>query len=182
VDIEGFRVVALAAPGSVEAGFGKLQAEIFSRYGLASAQAMPPMIPVAFLPAEASTRGLLESLNESVRAPWSIRTTECEWAEDYLYVGIVSGGAWAALRARTLQECGAGAKQLFPIREGFFMGCGEATPAQRDTIRPAVPPVAFSSSDLVLVSIESALGRGAWWRELYWETIEQRPLRGRREK
>jgi hypothetical protein len=181
MDIEAFRIVALAAPGSVEAALGRLQAEIFSRYGLASAQAMPPLIPVAFLPLEASTRGLLGRLNDSVRAPWSIRTTGCEWAEEYLYVGVGSGGAWAALRARTLEACGAEPSRLFPVREGFFMGCGDATPAQRDTIRPAVPPAVFSSSDLVLMSIERPLGRGAWWREVYWETIEQRPLRGRRE-
>lgn len=174
-------MVALAAPGSVEAALGKLQEGIFSRYGLASAQAMPPLIPVAFLPAEAPARGILGSLNESVRAPWSIRTTGCEWAEDFLYVGVVSGGAWAALRARAMEKSGAEPRQLFPIREGFFMGCGDAAPDQRDTIRPVVPPVAFSSGDLVLVRIESPLGRGAWWRELYWEIIEQRPLRGRRE-
>lgn len=173
-------MVALAAPGSVEAALGRVQAEIFSRYGLASAQALPPLIPVAFLPLEAPTRGLLGSLNESVRAPWSIRTTGCEWAEDYLYVGIESGGAWSALRARTLETSGAEPSGLFPIREGFFMGCGDAAPAQRDVIRPAVPPAVFSSSELVLLRIESPPGQGAWWRELYWEIVEQQPLRGRR--
>jgi len=180
VESGGFRMVALAAPGSVEAALGKLQAEIFSRYGLASAQAVPPMIPVAFLPVAAPTRGLLGSLNDSVRAPWSIRTTGFEWAEEYLYLGIGSGGAWSALRARTLETCGAEPSGLFPIREGFFMGCGDATPAQRDAIRPAVPPAVFSSSELVLLRIEKPPGPGAWWRELYWEIVEQRPLRGRR--
>ena len=174
-------MVALAAPGSVEAALGKVQAEIVSRYGLVSAQAMPPLIPVAFLPPTAPTRRLLGSLNQSVRAPWSIRTTDCEWAEEFLYVGIVSGGAWAALRTRALETCGAEPRPLFPAREGFFMGCGEATPAERETMRVSVPPAAFSSSDLVLLSIESPRGRGAWWRELYWEIVEQRPLRGRRE-
>jgi hypothetical protein len=174
-------MVALAAPGSVEAALGRVQAEIFSRYGLASAQALPPLIPVAFLPREAATRGLLGSLNESVRAPWSIRTTGCEWAEEYLYLGIESGGAWSALRARTLETSVAEPTGLFPIREGFFMGCGDAAPAQRDAIRPAVPPAAFSSSDLVLLSIEKPAGNGAWWQELYWEIVEQRPLRGRRD-
>jgi hypothetical protein len=174
-------MVALAAPGSVEAALGMLQAAIFSAHGLASAQALPPMIPVAFLPAEASTRGLLEVLNGSVRAPWNIRTTERAWVEDFLYLGIDSGGAWAALRARTLERCGAEPRPPFPAREGFFMGCGDATPAQRDLIRPAAPSVTFSSSDLALVRIEWPFGQGAWWRELYWEILEQRPLRGRRE-
>jgi hypothetical protein len=181
VTIESSRLIALAAPGSVEAALGRLQAEIFSRYGLASAQAVPPLIPVAFLSPEAPTRGLLGSLNESVRAPWSIRTAGCEWAEEYLYVGIESGGAWAVLRTRALERCGVEPSGLFPIREGFFMGCGDATPDQRENIRPIIAPVAFSSSDLVLVGFESPLGRGAWWRELYWEIVEQRPLRGRRE-
>jgi len=181
VQVEAFRIVALAAPGSVEAALGKLQAEIFSLYGLASAQAMPALIPVAFLPLEAPTRRLLGSLNDCVRAPWSMRTTGCQWREEYLYVGIESGGAWSLLRERALQTCGAEPGELFPIREGFFMGCGDATPAQRDAIRPEAPPVSFSSADIVLLSIEKPPGQGAWWRELYWEIIEQRPLRGRRE-
>ena len=179
--MERFPVITLAAPGSVEAALGRLQAEIFSRYGLASAQAMPAMIPVAFLPQKAPPRGLLGSLNDCVRAPWSIRTTGCQWAEGYLYVGIESRGVWSALRERTLQACGAEPNGLFPVREGFFMGCGDATPAQRDAIRPAVPPVSFSSSDIVLLRIERPPGQRAWWRELYWEVVEQRPLRGRRD-
>lgn len=175
-------MVALAAPGSVEAALGKLQAGILAEHGLASAQALPPLIPVAFLPTGAPTRGLLGSLNESVRAPWSMRTTGIAWVENFLYVGIDSGGTWAVLRAQTLERCGTEPGPLFPAREGFFIGCGDATHAQRELIRPAVPSVAFSSSDLALVSIESPLGQGAWWRELYWEIFEQRPLRGRREQ
>jgi hypothetical protein len=180
--IESFRIVALAAPGSVEAALGKIQAEIFSRFGLASAHALPPVIPVAFLPSNTSPRGLLGSLNESVHAPWSVRAGDSEWEAEYLYVGVGSGGAWSALRARTLETCGGEPIRLFPIREGFFMGCGDATPAQRDAIRPAVPPAAFSSGDLVLLSIETPSGHGAWWQELYWEIVEQRPLRGRRDR
>jgi hypothetical protein len=175
-------MVALAAPGSVEAALGKLQAGIFSEQGLVSAQALPPFIPVAFLPVEAPTRGLLGSLNECVRAPWSMRTTVIQWAENFLYVGIDSGGMWAVLRARTVEMCGAEPAPLFPAREGFFMGCGDATETQKELIRPAVPSAAFSSSDLMLVSIESPHGQGSWWRELYWEIVEHRPLRGRREK
>jgi len=181
VDFEVFRIVALAAPGSVEAALGKVQEELFSRHGLASAQALPPLITVAFLSAEAPTRGLLGSLNDAVRAPWSIRTAGCEWAEEYLYVRVESGGVWAALRAQTLEICGPETGRLFPVREGFFMGCGDAAPAQRDAIHPVVPAAAFSSGDLMLVSIEGPSDRRAWWRELYWEILEQRPLRGRRE-
>jgi hypothetical protein len=175
-------MVALAAPGSVEAALGKLQAGIFAEQGLASAQALPPFIPLAFLPAGAQARGLLASLNECVRAPWSMRTTGIQWVESFLYVGLDSGGTWEMLRARAFEKCGAETGPLFPAREGFFMGCGDATHAQRNLIHPAVPSVTFSSSDLALVSIESPHGQGAWWRELYWEIVEHRPLRGRREK
>ena len=179
---EAHRILALAAPGSVEAGLGKLQAALFQQHGLASAEALPPLIPVAFLPREAPTRGLLGSLNDSVRAPWHIRIAGWEWAEEYLFVGADSAGMWAALRARTIERCGPEPRVLFPVREGFFMGCAEATPAQRDAMRPAVLPAVFSSSDLVLLAIECPRGRDAWWRELYWEIVEQRPLRGRRER
>jgi hypothetical protein len=182
METEGFLMVALSAPGSVEAAVGRLQAGIFAEHGLASAQALPPLIPVAFLPSGAPPRGLLGNLNESVRAPLRIRSTELAWVEGFLYLGVDTSGAWAALRARSLELCGAASLTLFPEAEGFFMGCGDATPAQRPLIRPVVPSLAFTSCDIDMLSIDAPLGRGAWWRELYWEVVEQRPLRGRREK
>jgi hypothetical protein len=179
---ESFLLACLVAPGSVEAELGKLQAGIFSAHGLLSAQALPPLLPVAFLSVDVRRRGLLRAVDLAARAPWRVRVTGTSWVDGFLFVSVESGGMWDALRRRTLAACGPEPRRLFPAFEGFFIGCGEATPAQREGIRPGVPPVLFTSAFLALVQIDAPRGRAEWWRELYWETLEQRPLRGRREE
>ena len=179
MDGASFTLCALIAPGSVEAEVGRIQQGIFSAHGLVSAVALPPLIPIAYLAADARARGLLGELDGSVRAPWRIGVTDAVWASGFLYLGIDSGGMWDILRARALALCGAESSGPLLAAEGFFLGCAEATAEQRGTIRPSVPGTSFTSGTLALVSIETA-GSGPWWAEVSWETIEQRPLRGRR--
>jgi len=176
--MEGCRALLLAilAPGSVEAEVGRLQGRIFSECGFASAAALRPLIPVAFLPREEAARELLDSLHGSARAPYRIGTRQLAWAGGYLFLAVDTGGLWQALRAGA-PGCGSA---LFPAFEGFFLGCGEAAPGQRQTVPAAPPALSFSSSMLALLRIESPVGPGAWWREVYCETLHERPLRGRR--
>ena len=70
---------------------------------------------------------------------------------------------------------------LFPVTEGIFLGCGEATSAQRDSVKVRPLGTAFSSCTIAVLRISTPRGRQEWWREVYWEVLEQRPLRGRRE-
>ena len=182
MDTEEHHLVALVAPGSVEAEVGRLQASLFAAHGLVSAQALPPLIPVSFLMPGAPTRGLLVELDHCIRAPWRIRVTGTQWVEGSLYLGVDSAGTWAVLRTRAQELCGVEPPSLFPAAEGFFLGCGEAAPEERDRIRPAAPTASFTSCDVALVRIETAQTGEGWWREVYWEIAEQKPLRGRREK
>jgi hypothetical protein len=179
---EAFLLVALSAPGSIEAELGRVQAGIFAEHGLASAQALPPLIPVAFPRTDAHLRGLLAELNRAARAPWRIQITGHAWVEGFLYLRAESGGMLTALRARALDLCGEEPRRLFPPFEGFFMGCAEASPAQRELIHPTGATLAFTSCAIAVMSIETPPGDREWWREVYWETVEQRPLRGRREE
>jgi hypothetical protein len=173
-----FSLVALAAPGSVEAAVGRLQAGLFAAHGLLSAMALPPLVPLAFVPPQPRPRALLAALERSVSAPWRIGARGLAWVDGWLYLGIDSGGTWAALRAAALARCGEAAA-LFPAAEGFYLGCGEAGAEQRAAAGPAAPVLVFSSCDIALVDIRAA-GSGPWWKEVYWEIIEALPLRGRR--
>jgi len=107
MDTEEHHLVALVAPGSVEAEVGRLQASLFAAHGLVSAQALPPLIPVSFIIPGAPTRGLLVELNHCISAPWRIRVTGTQWVEGSLYLGVDSAGTWAALRTRARELCGA---------------------------------------------------------------------------
>src|SRR5689334_20470852 len=92
------RLVAIIAPGSVEAGIGKVQAAVFKDHGFMSAVALPPAIPVAFLPPDAATKGLLRDLEQGVQAPWRMRTAGLAWEQGALYLRVSSGGIWESLR------------------------------------------------------------------------------------
>jgi hypothetical protein len=173
-------LTALIAPGSVESVVGKVQAALLAEHGLASAQALPPLIPIAFLDAARVQRELLVQINASIRPGWRIRITEAIWCEGHLYAGVESGGVWRSLRDRALEICGAEKGCLFPAVEGFYLGCSDAAPGQRSLIRPAVPAVSFSSGAITLLTIRAAVEWEEWWREVRWEVLDLRPLRGRK--
>jgi hypothetical protein len=175
-------LVALIVPGSVEAELGRVQAGVFSEHGLVSAAALPPLIPIAFVPGFSTPDGLLAALNRSVRAPWRITVGHAAWMQGSLYVSVDSGGMWDTLRGQTLALCGTAPDAPFVPAEGFFLGCGDASPAEREAIHPAVPPLAFSSADAAILRLDLPSAGMAWWREVYWEFLEQKPLRGRREQ
>ena len=173
----GAHLVALIPPGSVEAELGKVQAAIFSELGLASALALPPLIPVAFISAPPA-RGFLDDLDRSVLAGWRARAAGIAWVEEWLFLAVDTGGLWDGLRARALALAGAAPLCLFPASEGFCLGCVDADPDQRSHIAPMTPELSFSSCSLAVMRLESP--REEWWREVYWETLEEKPLRGRR--
>jgi hypothetical protein len=173
---EGSLLVALIPPGSVEAEMGKVQAGIFAEHGLASAQALPPLIPVAFI--AAPPRGFLAQLERSVRAGWVARAAGSAWVEGCLFACVQTGGLWPALRTRARAAAGEGILRPFPEAEGFCLGCMDAAPGIRGRIAPAVPELSFSSCSIALLRFTSP--RAAWWQEVYWDTLEERPLRGRR--
>jgi hypothetical protein len=182
MNIDPHLLVALIAPGSVEADVGRLQARLFAAHGLISAQALPPLIPVSFIAPGAPTRSLLPELDHCIRAPWRIRVTGTQWVGGSLYLGVDSAGAWAALRTRAQELCGAEPLPLFPPAEGFFLGCAEAAPDERQRILPEAPAASFTSCAVALVRVETAHPGEGWWREVYWEFDGLKPLRGRRER
>jgi hypothetical protein len=175
-------LAALIAPGSIESEVGKVQAVLFSEHGLASAQALPPLIPIAFLDAARVDRGFLLAMNRAVSPGWRMRLTGALWAEGHLYAGVESGGTWGALRDCALGRCGAEKGRLFPAAEGFYLGCGDATPEVRVRIKLVLPETSFSSCMVALLNIVTAFDGPEWWREVSWEIVEERSLRGRRKQ
>ncbi len=170
------RLLALLAPGSIEAEVAALQQALFSEHGFVSAIALPPIVPVRFLPADASLR-LPQVPGREVTAGFVVRTTGPAWSAGHLFLGLDTGGAWSALRADSRWSDG---PPLFPCFEGFFLGCSESEPAARS--RLVVPGMdrRFSSVDLALMSISVPDDRADWWTEVHWQIDDRRPLRGKR--
>jgi hypothetical protein len=175
-----FHLVAMIPPGSVQAEIGRLQADVFGRFGLASSQALPPLMPVQFINAGGSDRHLLEQLDGAVSAPWRMTTGRLSLVEGHLFLGVDSMGVWASVRGQARQRSVPNADALFPAAEGFFLGRGGAVSDPGPADPEPVLPVSFSSCAIVVIRIEAPRGAAEWWREVYWEVLEQRPLRGRR--
>jgi hypothetical protein len=102
------------------------------------------------------------------------------WIGGHLYAGIESQGLWEALRSRAGEWSLTGPDSLFPAAEGFYLGCGDASPELRSRIMPAVPGLSFGSCTIATVKVRTALPGPEWWREVSWEVVEERPLRGRK--
>lgn len=171
-------LIALFAPGSVEAELGRVQQSIFAGHGLVSSIALAPLLPVACLNGPEAPRGILDELNRNVASPYRIKGKGLAWHEGSLYCAVDSGGVWASLREAVHVAAQEEMACLFPVFEGFFLGCAEASDSQRSLIRPSLPPIGFTSSVLAVLSIDAP--GDPWWREVSMEVIEERPLRGRR--
>jgi len=174
-------LAALFAPGSIESEVGMVQASVFSQHGFASIQALPPFIPVAFLDPARLDRSLLREMNHAIAPGWRMRLIGSGWIGGHLFGRIDSGGAWAVLRECALARCGSARESLFPVGEGFYLGCSEAPDEARALIDPAFPELSFGSGTIALMRISASKGP-EWWRTLSWETIEERPLRGRKQQ
>ncbi len=170
-------LVALLAPGSVEAEVGKAQNAIFSSYGFVSAVALPPLIPIGFVP-DGKGRELIAGMRKPVHSPYVFKTTALAWEGGCLYLCVESDGVWAGLRREVTEALGGQAElapRLFAPAEGFCLGCWEAAEEQRAGIRVDVPSLRFSSCALALVSI--TVGVGQWWRDVRMEIVGKKPLR-----
>jgi hypothetical protein len=173
-------LAVLFAPGSIESEVGKAQAAVFSEHGWASVQALPPLIPIAFLEAARADRSLLREMNGSIEPGWRMRLIGAGWIGGHLYGRIESGGAWSALRACSLARGGPEGESLFPPAEGFYLGCSESPDEARALINPPLPELSFGSGTIALMRISASEGT-EWWRMLSWVTFEEQPLKGRKQ-
>jgi hypothetical protein len=172
-------LVAVIAPGSVEAALGRVQASLFQEHGLLSAAALPPFLPVAFLGAPPPA-GFCAALARRAPRPWIVHTGPARWVDDWLFLGADTGGLWGALRGAALVSSAAAAAAPFPAAEGFYAGGGELAGRARADVAPTVPALSFAAATIAVVVLRSPLGLHEWWRKVSWEIVEHRPLRGRK--
>ncbi len=172
-----YLLIALLAPGSVEAEVGKAQNAVFSSYGLVSAVSLPPFIPIGFVP-DGEGREFFGKMGKPGRSPYNFKIAGFAWEGGGLFLSVDSGGIWKGLQREVTEALGGQAElapRLFAPAEGFCFGCWEAAEEQRAGIRVEVPSLRFSSCALALVSI--MVGAWPWWRDVRMEIIGKRPLR-----
>ncbi len=157
----------------------RLQQAVFAAYGLVSAVAMPPLVPVRFINPAGALR-VPDPPGTEVPRGWRGSTTALVSTAGCLLLGLDSGGAWQGLRADSRYESG---DSLFAEGEGFFLGCPSdelgIADLPPDRMPGPTPAFSFSSADLAVFMIEVPEA-GPWWTRISWEIEDRRPLRGRK--
>jgi hypothetical protein len=169
-------LAALVPPGSIEAEVGILQSAIFSAHGFISAIALPPIIPIGFLPGRSGS-SFMQNLPKTSPSP-DFRVMDYSWEGGGLYLRLVSSGLWTALRLRLEEAPGAARVHApFTAAEGFCLGCWEAPAERRPDIPPVLPALHFTSCSLALVLLRARFDSAEWWREIHMEIAAKKPLR-----
>jgi hypothetical protein len=174
----GHYLLALIAPGSVEAEVTRLQNSLFSAHGYASSVAVSPLIPIAFL-AQPMGSAQIQALGRRAPSPYTIAARGFAWEGGTLFLSLDTGGLWENLRGdiRDTGHVMERGSSIIPVHEGFFLGCGEASPKERDEIEPTAPKLCFSSCTLALISLMAPRAGDGWWREVHTEVLLRKVLR-----
>lgn len=174
-------LAALTPPGSIGAEIARMQDALFAAFGCASCLALPPLVPLGFLDSVPSGR-VWDGAGRRLPARLRLRPTEAVWRAGHLWMALDTEGAWAALRGE-LSAGPAGDGPDLPAFEGFWLGGCEISgdpEGSRRAAGMAAPGPAITSCSLAVLSVHCAPG-AAWWREVYWEVVREKPLRGGRE-
>jgi len=185
------RIEALLAHSNIDRAIGRIQEEIFSSFGLTSALALPPMIPLRFLAGNPlpgdSSRDAEPAPTARALDGLTVRTTSFRVVENALYLGaesrLPSGrrtGSTVGLGVDdVLERLPLGAHvdtddPLFPPAPGFFLcvdqeTCGESALLRRvaEAVAPA-PALHFHPLGIGIFTVEAQSSK-RWWRALSWE-------------
>jgi hypothetical protein len=173
-------LAALTPPGSIGAEVSLLQDGLYAGFGSASSLALPPLVPLGFLEDAPSGRAW-DGAGRGLGGRLRISPRQAAWWAGHLWLALDTGGIWSALKSGlAAADPGPDGPDL-PAFEGFWLGCSEIAgdpDAAGRALRKAVPGPAFTSCSLAVLAVECASG-GNWWREVYWEVVREKPLRGK---
>lgn len=173
-------LAALTPPGSIGAEVSLIQDRLFADFGCVSPLALPPIVPLGFLEDVPSGR-VWDGAGRGLAGRLRIRPMQAAWSGGHLWIALDTGGIWSALQSGLAAAGPAPDGPDLPAFEGFWLGCREIAgdpDAAGRALRAAVPGPAFTSCSLAVLSMECASG-GNWWREVHWEVVREKPLRGK---
>lgn len=172
-------LLAVLPPANVERLVGDIREELFRRHGLASALALPALLPLGFLPAGPLPAGVqMRQIRSAFPAAFPMEAGGLRVERDLLVLEVKTGGRLGRLR-EALQRLLPLTDGFLPPLEGFFLAAREHL-ADPGAALAGLPPPAiprFSVFDLAFLEIRIGEPGPAWWRQLYWEEIGRIPGR-----
>jgi len=176
-------LAAIIPPSNISRQIDLIRERLFSDYSLVSAAALPPLIPLLFLPP--GRYNLQEvQLKEKIGKAFPITTGHYREYQGNLFLTVHSNGGYDSLK-RELKNYllagaaeSAGAEEMpFPCTEGFFLTAPERLADFGKVIKKVIKnlripePVHFSSYSLAILKLESFSHPGEWWQNSRWEEI-----------
>jgi hypothetical protein len=174
------RLMIIMAHSNVEKTVGAIQERIFSRFGLTSAIALPPVVPLRFVSSPGGVhppRGM------------TVRTTAYETEGCSLYLGVeLRVGEKKLESADILDAAGKGEAEPaacravpFPDHTGFYLcttNDAALLPAVVEDISPP-PRLDFHPLGVALLTLKY-LSTQPWWSHLSWEIDSLQIIRKQR--
>lgn len=192
-------LAAILPPSNISRQIDLIRERLFSDYCLASAAALPPIIPLLFLPPGRYTLHGVQ-LKEKIGKAFPITAGHYREYQGNLFLAVDSNGGYDLLihelknyllagvagKAATGEMAGAVERAAtremakaqevpFPCSEGFFLAAPERFADFGKVIKEVIKklgtpdPLHFSSYSLVLLKLESYSNPGKWWQNSRWE-------------
>ncbi|MBA7681432.1 hypothetical protein ES703_89770 [subsurface metagenome] len=185
----GYRLCALFPPGSVEKEIAQVQEKLFKSWGLVSALALPPLIPLFFLPPDLPIPDRVK-LKAAADPAFYCSTQNLVTLEGHLFWEVLSSGRLKALKSSIKQLFPRfnqrEAPRLFPEFEGFFLSSPEIEQGFKEVITciGSLPVIRFPAAALSVLTVDNLcsdrhrrLPGSGWWESIQWEEIIAVPLK-----
>ncbi len=178
-------LAAIIPPSNISRQIDLIRERLFSDYCLVSAAALPPLIPLLFLPPGRYTLQEVQ-LKEKIGRAFSITTGHYREYQGNLFLTVDSNGGYDSLKQElknyflplpgSVKKAGSPGLP-FPCTEGFFLTAPERLADFGKVIKKVIKnlripgPVHFSSYSLAILKLESFSHPGEWWQNSRWEEI-----------
>jgi len=201
-------LAAIIPPSNISRQIDLIRERLFSDYCLVSAAALPPFIPLLFLPPGRYTLQGVQ-LKEKIGKAFPISTGHYREYRGNLFLAVDSNGGYDCLKQElknyllSATEVRIGAVQMaaagetigtqestgaelrpFPCTEGFYLAATERLADFSKVIKElATPgPLHFSSYYLAVLKLKSYSNPGEWWQNSRWEETARLKCRKPTEK
>jgi hypothetical protein len=195
-----FALMVLSPPSNIDRLIGELQEQLFSELGLASALALPVMLPLLYLPVEQAEGFFKQALKETEHSLFGFRIASLDLTvvkeegegspvrTNLFFKTDVSSrgeGILSGMQAVGERAVGSAGEAVTPFhcnrplplfRYGFFLGqAGTSVP---DPL-PVNPPPAFRFSIFTyeLLKFSVADPPRPWYSEVHWEVAARQEVR-----
>jgi len=185
-----FYLLALVPNQQVRFQLQDLRHKLYQKFGLISALALEPMMPLCILYQIRQKDKIISLLSPPEQSPVktpSFSLTEPVLSAEYLFLGLEDTAETTAIK-KALKHISAEETALsekiehpaFPLSPGLFLAHmeGQNFPAADRFIRAELQlPFRWKSSRIVLYSVAADFSRDSWWEGIQWNMVWQFPFK-----